>query len=184
MKSRWRLFLSTILNTDDMNSLKFTQDLLNVQNDLFRFAFRLTKNRDDASDLLQETSLKVLDNHDKFAEETNFKAWAYTLMRNIFINNYRKMVREQTYVDQTENLYHLNIPQNSGFDSPEGAYSIAEITQAINSFSKEYRQPFAMHVAGFKYESIAEEMNLPLGTVKSRIFFARKKLQQILKDYK
>jgi len=167
-----------------MNSLKFTQDLLNVQNDLFRFAFRLTKNRDDASDLLQETSLKVLDNHDKFAEETNFKAWAYTLMRNIFINNYRKMVREQTYVDQTENLYHLNIPQNSGFDSPEGAYSIAEITQAINSFSKEYRQPFAMHVAGFKYENIAEEMNLPLGTVKSRIFFARKKLQQILKDYK
>lgn len=167
-----------------MNSLKLTQDLLNVQSDLFRFAFRLTKNRDDASDLLQETSLKVLDNHEKFAEETNFKAWAYTLMRNIFINNYRKTVREQTYVDQTENLYHLNIPQNSGFDSPEGAYSIAEITQAINSFSKEYRQPFAMHVAGYKYENIADEMGLPLGTVKSRIFFARKRLQQTLKDYK
>ena len=175
--------MSTI-NSGDMNSLKLTQDLLNVQSDLFRFAFRLTKNRDDASDLLQETSLKVLDNREKFAEETNFKAWAYTLMRNIFINNYRKTVREQTYVDQTENLYHLNIPQNSGFDSPEGAYSIAEITQAINSFSKEYRQPFAMHVAGYKYENIAEDMGLPLGTVKSRIFFARKKLQQILKDYK
>jgi len=167
-----------------MNSLKLNQDLLNVQNDLFRFAFRLTKNRDDASDLLQETSLKVLDNHDKFTEETNFKAWAYTLMRNIFINNYRKTVREQTYVDQTENLYHLNVSQNSGFDSPEGSYSIAEITKAINSFSKEYRQPFTMHVAGYKYEHIAEDMGLPLGTVKSRIFFARKKLQQILKDYK
>jgi len=167
-----------------MNSFKLNQDLLNVQNDLFRFAFRLTKNRDDASDLLQETSLKVLDNHDKFTEETNFKAWAYTLMRNIFINNYRKTVREQTYVDQTENLYHLNISQNSGFDSPEGSYSIAEITKAINSFSKEYRQPFTMHVAGYKYEYIAEDMGLPLGTVKSRIFFARKKLQQILKDYK
>lgn len=167
-----------------MDSIKISQSLIGVQNELFRFAFRLTKNRDEASDLLQETSLKVLDNFDKFAEETNFKAWAYTLMRNIFINNYRKTVREQTYVDQTENLYHLNIPQNSGFDSPEGAYSIAEITQAINSFPKEYRQPFAMHVAGFKYENISEEMSLPLGTVKSRIFFARKKLQQILKDYR
>lgn len=166
-----------------MNTIKLTQDLLNVQNDLFRFAFRLTKNKMDASDLLQETSLKVLDNHDKFAEETNFKAWAYTLMRNIFINNYRKMVREQTYVDQTENLYHLNIPQNSGFDSPEKSYSISEITKAINAFPKEYRQPFSMHVAGYKYENIAKEMGLPLGTVKSRIFFARKKLQQILRDY-
>jgi len=167
-----------------MNALKLNKHLLDVQSDLLRFAFRLTKNRDDASDLLQETSLKVLDNHDKFAEETNFKAWTYTLMRNIFINNYRKTVREQTFVDQTDNLYHLNIPQNSGFDSPEGAYTIAEITKAINSFSKEYRQPFAMHVAGFKYEAIAQEMNLPLGTVKSRIFFARKRLQQVLKDYK
>jgi RNA polymerase sigma-70 factor (ECF subfamily) len=166
-----------------MNTIKLTQDLLNVQGDLFRFAFHLTKNKMDASDLLQETSLKVLDNHDKFAEETNFKAWAYTLMRNIFINNYRKAVREQTYVDQTENLYHLNIPQNSGFDSPEGSYSIEEIMRAINNFPKQYRQPFAMHVAGYKYESIAKEMSLPLGTIKSRIFFTRKKLQQILKDY-
>jgi RNA polymerase sigma-70 factor, ECF subfamily len=167
-----------------MNSIKLTQDLLSVQADLFRFAIRLTRNRDEASDLLQETSLRVLDNQEKFTEETNFKAWAYTLMRNIFINNYRKAVREQTYVDQTDNLYHLNIPRNSGFDSPEGAYSINEITNAINSFPKEYRQPFAMHVAGFKYESIAEEMDLPLGTVKSRIFFTRKKLQQVLKDYR
>lgn len=167
-----------------MNCINLNKNLMEVQNDLFRFAFRLTRNRDDASDLLQETSLKVLNNQEKFAEETNFKAWAYTLMRNIFINNYRKTVREQTFVDQTDNLYHLNIPQNSGFYSPEGSYSIAEITKAINSFSKEYRQPFAMHIAGYKYEAIAKEMGLPLGTVKSRIFFARKRLQQILKDYR
>ncbi len=167
-----------------MNALKINKHLLDVQGDLFRFAFRLTRNRDDASDLLQDTSLKVLDNYDKFVEETNFKAWAYTLMRNIFINNYRRAVREQTFVDQTDNLYHLNIPQNSGLDTPEGAFAIAEITKAINSFSREYRQPFAMHVAGFKYEAIAEDMNLPLGTVKSRIFFARRRLQQILRDYR
>jgi RNA polymerase sigma-70 factor, ECF subfamily len=167
-----------------MRYINISKDLTEYQNELFRFAFRLTRNRDDASDLLQETSLKVLNNQEKFAEETNFKAWAYTLMRNIFINNYRKTVREQTFVDQTDNLYHLNIPQNSGFNSPEGSYSISEITKAINSFSKEYRLPFAMHIAGYKYEDIAKELKLPLGTVKSRIFFARKRLQQILKDYR
>jgi RNA polymerase sigma-70 factor (ECF subfamily) len=167
-----------------MKYIDISKDLMEYQNELFRFAVKLTRNRDDASDLLQETSLKVLNNQEKFAEETNFRAWAYTLMRNIFINNYRKTVREQTFVDQTENLYHLNIPQNSGFNSPEGSYSISEITMAINGFSKEYRLPFAMHIAGYKYEDIAKELQLPLGTVKSRIFFARKRLQQILKDYR
>ena len=78
----------------------------------------------------------------------------------------------------------MNLPQDSGFDSPEGAFAVQEITKVIDSFSEEYRVPFAMHVAGYKYHEIAEKMDLPLGTVKSRIFFARKRLQEILKDYK
>lgn len=167
-----------------MNTVGIIGHLLEVQGDLFRFAYRLTRNRDDASDLMQETSLKVLDNYEKFTEETNFKAWAYTLMRNIFINNYRKSVREQTFLDQSDNLFFLNVSQQSGYDTPEGALALSEIKKAINGFNKEYRQPFAMHVAGFKYETIAKEMNLPLGTVKSRIFFARKRLQRVLKDYR
>ena len=105
-------------------------------------------------------------------------------MRNIFINNYRKVVRSATIIDQTEDLYHLNLPQESGLDTPEGAFAAGEITDAINSFSDDYRIPFSMHVAGYKYNEIAEQMNLPLGTVKSRIFFARQRLQKMLKDYK
>ncbi|MBD5258493.1 MAG: RNA polymerase sigma factor, partial [Barnesiella sp.] len=81
-------------------------------------------------------------------------------------------------------LYHLNLPQESGFETPEGSVAAKEITSAINSFSDEYRVPFSMHVAGYKYNEIAEKMNLPLGTVKSRIFFARQRLQEMLKDYK
>lgn len=87
-------------------------------------------------------------------------------------------------MDQTENLYHLNLPQDSGFDTPEGAYTIAEITKAINSFTNEYKIPFSMHVSGYKYEEIAQTLSLPIGTVKSRIFFARKRLQEMLSDYK
>ena len=105
-------------------------------------------------------------------------------MRNIFINNYRRQARSQTMIDQTEDLFHLNLPQESGFDTPDGSISVREITQTINCFADEYRIPFSMHIAGYKYNEIAEKLNLPLGTIKSRIFFARQKLQVILKDYK
>ena len=166
-----------------MNSADFQSKLMNLQSNLLNFAFILTSNRDDAYDLLQDTTLKALDNEDKYAENTNFKGWVFTIMRNIFINNYRKVVRSATVIDQTEDLYHLNLPQESGFETPEGSIAAKEITDAINSFSDEYRIPFSMHVAGYKYNEIAEKMNLPLGTVKSRIFFARQRLQVMLKDY-
>ena len=167
-----------------MNSITFKKDLVGVQNDLLRFAYKLTSDREEANDLLQETSLKALDNEDKYMPDTNFKGWIYTIMRNIFINNYRKVVRSATIIDQTEDLYHLNLPQESGLDTPEGAFAAGEINDAINSFSDDYRIPFSMHVAGYKYNEIAEKMNLPLGTVKSRIFFARQRLQKKLQDYK
>ena len=149
-----------------------------------RFAYKLTTDREEANDLLQETSLKALDNEDKYMPDTNFKGWMYTIMRNIFINNYRKVVRDQTFVDRTDNLYHLNLPQDTGFESTEKAYDLKEMHRVVNSLPKEYRVPFAMHVSGFKYREIAEKLNLPLGTIKSRIFFTRQKLQEELKDFR
>ncbi len=167
-----------------MGSNNFQAKLLGLQSNLLNFAYILTSNRDDAYDLLQDTTLKALDNEDKYVDNVNFKGWVFTIMRNIFINNYRKVVRSATIMDQTEDLYHLNLPQDSGFETPEGSVAAKEITAAINSFSDDYRIPFSMHVAGYKYNEIAEKMNLPLGTVKSRIFFARQRLQQTLKDYR
>ena len=167
-----------------MSSKKFQSRLLALQNNMLNFAYILTSNEDDAHDLLQDTTLKALDNEDKYVDNVNFKGWVFTIMRNIFINNYRKVVRSATIIDQTEDLYHLNLPQDSGFESPEGSYAAREINDIINSFPDEYRVPFSMHVAGYKYNEIADEMGLPLGTVKSLIFFARKKLQVLLKDYR
>lgn len=162
----------------------FKTRLLGLQGNLLSFAYQLTSNRESAQDLLQDTTLKALDNEDKYVENVNFKGWIFTIMRNIFINNYRQTVRQATVIDQTEDLYHLNISQDSGFAAPDGSYAVKEISAAISEFSEEYRVPFTMHVAGYKYQEIAEKMNLPLGTVKSRIFFARKKLQTLLKDYR
>ena len=167
-----------------MNSPQFQERLLNLQSNLLNFAYMLTSDREEAHDLLQDTTLKALDNEDKYIDNVNFKGWVFTIMRNIFINNYRREVRNQTIVDQTEDLYHLNLPQESGFGTPDGSYTVKEIMKAINGFSDEYRIPFTMHREGYKYHEIAEKMSWPLGTVKSRIFFARQRLQIILKDYK
>ncbi len=167
-----------------MKAEQFQSNLIKLQSNMLNFAYMLTSDRDDAYDLLQDTTLKVLDNADKYTDNTNFKGWVFTIMRNIFINNYRRSARAATVVDTTENLYHLNLSQDSGLDTPEGAFHADEITSAIDAFSDEYRIPFSMHVAGYKYNEIAEHMNLPLGTVKSRIFFARKKLQERFSDYR
>jgi RNA polymerase sigma-70 factor (ECF subfamily) len=167
-----------------MRSITFREDLIKVQEELLRFAYKLTADHEEANDLLQETSLKALDNEEKFTPDTNFRGWMYTIMRNIFINNYRKITRDQTFIDQTDNLYHLSQKQDSGFDSTEGAYDLKEMRRIVNSLPKEYRIPFSMHIAGFKYREIAERLSLPLGTVKSRIFFTRQKLQTELRDFR
>lgn len=164
-------------------SESFTSRLLGLQSNLLNFAYQLTSNREAAQDLLQDTTLKALDNEDKYVDNVNFKGWIFTIMRNIFINNYRQNVRQATVVDKTEDLYHLNIYQDSGLTTPEGSYAVKEISKALNSFSEEYRVPFNMYVAGYKYHEIAEKLGLPLGTVKSRIFFARKRLRSELADY-
>ena len=167
-----------------MSSKNFQEKLIGLKGNLLNFAYILTSNRDDAQDLLQDTTLRALDNEDKYVDNVNFKGWVFTIMRNIFINNYRKDTRESTIIDQTEDLYHLNLPQDSGLETPDGLIAVKDINEAINSFSDEYRIPFSMHVAGYKYNEIAEELGLPLGTVKSRIFFARQRMRVILKDYK
>ncbi|MDE6443148.1 MAG: RNA polymerase sigma factor [Muribaculaceae bacterium] len=167
-----------------MRANSFQQKILGLQGNLLSFAYQLTTNKEEAHDLLQDTTLKALDNEEKFVDNVNFKGWIFTIMRNIFINNYRQTVKKATVIDQSEDLYHLNLSQDSGLSTPEGSYAVKEISAALNTFSDEYRIPFNMYIAGYKYTEIAEKMNLPVGTVKSRIFFARKKLREDLKDFR
>ena len=173
-----------ILKNQIMNGLQFQKKLLSLQENMMNFALILTANKDDAQDLLQDTTLKALNNQDKFVDNVNFKGWVLTVMRNIFINNYHKLARTQTVVDSEIDLYNLNITQNSGFDSPEGSYQIQEISNAIVKLNNDLKIPFSMFLSGYKYNEIAEKLNLPLGTVKSRIFFARQELQHELRDFK
>lgn len=162
----------------------FVSSVLGMQSNLRSFALKLTLDKDEAHDLVQDTTLKALSNQEKYVDNTNFKGWMLTIMRNIFINNYRKSARQNTMTDASEDLYHLNISQESGLETPDGAYAVGEITEILASFPADYREPFSLHVAGYKYDEIAERLSMPLGTVKSRIFFTRKRLREILKDYR
>ena len=167
-----------------MNALQFQKKLLSMQENMMNFALMLTANKDDAQDLLQDTTLKVLDNQEKFVDNINFKGWVLTVMRNIFINNYHKLVRTQTVVDQSVDLYNLDVINDSSFESPDGAYRIQEITKAIDGLNNDMKIPFSMYLSGYKYNEISDKLGVPLGTVKSRIFFARQELQKRLKEFR
>lgn len=167
-----------------MDTLTFENELVGLQSKLFAFAYQLTSNKEDAQDLVQETSLKILNNASKFVNEQNFKGWSLTIMKNIFINNYRKFSKRKTITDTSDNEFLLNLKTVFAPETPDSLYSTKEINYIINSFAPEFRIPFKYYISGYSYQEIAETINIPLGTVKSRIFFARKKLQKLLKDYK
>ncbi len=159
----------------------FTDDLLALQSSLERFAFSLTSNSEDAKDLVQETLLKALTYQEKYQEDTNLKAWTFTIMKNTFINNYRRIVKHSTVLDNSDNQYLMN--SRPAQLTPESDYSHSEVSRKINQLEPEFRIPFQLHTSGYKYKEIAEKLNLKIGTVKSRIFFSRQKLMQALKDY-
>lgn len=166
-----------------MATQDFSTRVLAMQASLKPFALKLTRDMEDAEDLLQETMYRAFSNEDKFEEGTNLKAWLFTIMKNIFINNYRKKVKRNTLIDTTDNLYYINSASKSVANAGEQSFVMKDIQEAILGIANEFRVPFMMHFRGYKYHEIAEKLNLPLGTVKSRIFFARKALKDKLNQY-
>jgi RNA polymerase sigma-70 factor (ECF subfamily) len=163
-----------------MTALEFNYQLTSLGESLERFALSLTSNRDDAHDLLQETFVKAISYRDKYTDDTNLKAWAFTIMKNTFINNYRRLVKANTTFDHTNDLYYLNLNRESGIENPESSVSAKEIEQHIEQLEDEFKVPFNMHLQGYKYKEIADNLGLKIGTVKSRIFFTRKRLMNSL----
>ena len=166
-----------------MTAIEFNYQLTGLQKNLEYFAYSLTANRDDADDLLQETYLKALTNRDKFVKDDNLKAWLFTIMKNTFINSYRRNVKASTIIDSTKDLYYLNFSKDGGLADPVSMTNTKDIEKAIASLEDDYKIPFTMHLKGYKYKEIAEKLNISIGTVKSRIFFTRKKLMAKLKDF-
>jgi RNA polymerase sigma factor (sigma-70 family) len=166
-----------------MTAIEFNYQLTSLSSNLERFAMSLTSNHEDALDLLQETFAKAITYREKFEDNTNLKAWTFTIMKNTFINNYRRAVKANTTFDNTDDLYFLNLNKEATSYTPDSEYTIKEIQKSIDELDDDFKKPFLLHTQGFKYKEIADQLNLKIGTVKSRIFFTRKKLMEKLKDY-
>jgi RNA polymerase sigma factor (sigma-70 family) len=176
-------FVPTSMIQEEMTTMEFNNSLLQMKPKLQRFAVSLTSDREKAPDLVQDTYLKALASKDKFVDFTNFRAWVFTIMKNTFINNYRRDVNKNFIIDYTQDLYNINQPHDTGYISPESNYNLKEIETTIDSLNNEFRIPFRMHIEGYKYKEIADKLGLKIGTVKSRIFLSRQKLMLSLKDY-
>ena len=166
-----------------MSTVEFNQMLLNNTDFLKPFAFTLTRDNETAKDLLQETMFRALSNREKYNAGTNIKAWLYTIMRNIFINNYRRRVKQNTIFDSTPNEFFLNYQQGSVSNKAETNLQMKEIREAIHQLPEIFKHPFTLYFEGFKYQEIAHILSEPLGTIKSRIHFARKLLKEQISRY-
>jgi RNA polymerase sigma-70 factor (ECF subfamily) len=166
-----------------MTVLEFNYQISTFQDKLSAFARSLTNNSEDAQDLYQETVLKALRYKDKFSAQTNLKAWMYTIMKNTFINDYRRRKMSKTFLDDSANEYVMNGVKSES-ESSMSKINTKEIMSKIDALDEEYKVPFMRYFNGFKYKEISEELNLPIGTVKSRIFIARQKLMGQLQEYR
>ncbi len=144
------------------------------------FAFSLTRNGEDARDLFQETAFRAFKNIEKFSAGTNLNAWLMTIMKNIFINNYRRRNRQKTTLDGTDNQFYINTGEKTAINEGGSKVMMEELETLVEELDEPLRIPFQMHHEGYKYQEIADKFELPLGTVKSRIFFARKELKSKL----
>jgi len=160
-----------------MNTLEFSQAFNKLETLLFSFAMKLTKNREDAKDLMQETAMRAYKHRDKFTLGTNFKSWCSTIMRNTFINQYRKTKLRRNVNEPIESflfgLENKNVIPNRG----EMDMRMKEYEAIFKSMNDIYSVPFLLFYQGYEYKEIAAHLDIPIGTVKSRIFLARKKLK-------
>lgn len=166
-----------------MATLDFDLRIQKLHRFLKPFAMKLTRNTDEANDLVQETMLKAISNKEKFHEGTNLQAWLYTIMKNTFITEYHRMLRRKTFIDTTENLHFINTPSSRTENSAMGSFAMDDIHEAMSHLKDEFREPFMLYFRGWKYHEIAKEIGIPIGTVKNRIHIARKLLKGDLEAY-
>jgi RNA polymerase sigma-70 factor (ECF subfamily) len=166
-----------------MTQHQFNHQLHNYEGSLHSFAFNFTKDIDDANDLVQDTMLKAVTYYSKFNDGTNLKGWLFTIMRNTFINNYRRNVKTNSIITQSDEISSVNLYYSASTNLAESKFVMADINKALATLQPEYYAPFIKYFEGFKYHEIAEELDIPIGTVKTRIHVARGILKKYLKTY-
>lgn len=166
-----------------MTRPEFNKLVLEQAGSLKTYALHFTHDHDDAEDLVQDTLLKAITYYTKFAEGTNLKGWLYTIMKNTFINNYRRLTKTNSLVTKSDEISSANLFFSSTVNQGEGRFVMNDIRNALINLADEYKIPFTMYFEGYKYHEIADYLRIPIGTVKTRIHIARKLLKSQLKSY-
>lgn len=166
-----------------MTKNEFALQLNDHSVSLQSFALNFTRDVEDANDLVQDTMLKAVTYYGKFKEGTNLKGWLFTIMKNTFINNYRRLVKTNSLITQSEDISSANLLYSAATNASESKFVMGDINKALANLQPEYYVPFIKYFEGFKYHEIAEELNIPIGTVKTRIHVARQILKKHLKTY-
>ena len=166
-----------------MTNIEFSTLVTRQTSSLKIYALRFTHDADDANDLVQDTILKAITYFNKFKEGTNLKGWLYTIMKNTFINNYRRIVKIGSFVTKTDEISSQQLSYSASVNQGENKFVMDDIKTALSNLQQEYYVPFTMYFEGYKYHEIADYLTIPIGTVKTRIHVAIKLLKDDLKVY-
>ena len=164
-----------------MTRTDFLSSYASLESKLYAFAFKLTRNTPDAKDLMQETMVRGYTNCDKFRAGTNFKAWITTIMRNTFSNMYRK-IRRRNETSEAVESYDSVLMNKAVFNLSESNIMVSELISIVEQLDEKYKIPFLMSYQGYDYQEISVQMNIPIGTVKSRLHTARQQLRVLVKS--
>lgn len=167
-----------------MNANQFNLEINNHSAALKSYALKFTKDSEDANDLVQDTMVKALRYFGQFEQGSNMKAWLFVILKNTFINNYRRNVKKQAIITQEEDISSANLMKSSSSNNAVGSFVMGDIKKALDALPQAYAVPFTRFVEGYKYEEIAQELRIPIGTVKTRIHAARELLKKRLEIYK
>jgi RNA polymerase sigma-70 factor (ECF subfamily) len=166
-----------------MTKTQFNKLVIAEAKSLSKYALHFTRDTDDANDLVQDTMLKAISSADKFQEGTNLKGWLFTILKNTYINNYKKMVKKNQMVTQSDEVHSHHLMYSATKNSGESKFVMDDLNRALTQLPQEYESPFTMYFEGYKYHEIADQLVIPIGTVKTRMFVARKILKKNLRPY-
>ncbi len=166
-----------------VETLNFDSLIVENRVRLKNYALNFTRNEDDAEDLIQDTLLKAYSYFANFKPGTNFRGWLFTIMKNTFINNYRKTTRSRALIIKDEDISSANLMHSSSRNNGELKFINEDISKALKTLPSNLYDPFMKYFEGYKYHEIAKEYNMPVGTVKTRIHHARLHLKKFLKVY-
>ncbi|PPK99122.1 RNA polymerase sigma factor [Parapedobacter indicus] len=166
-----------------MNKIEFNTKVVQEVGSLSSYAFYFTRDEENANDLVQDTILKAFSYYNKFKEGTNLQAWLYTILKNTFINYYRRKVKTNSIILKSDTISSSDLFKSSLRNNAESKFVMEDIERALSKLAEEYYYPFSMYYEGYKYHEIAAYFQIPIGTVKTRIHVARQLLKKKLTPY-